>query len=429
MNIIDVVNTIRDNASQTYQDRIPAATRKNIEDVQAAMTDPANAVVANEFMSTLLNMIIKQAIHVRMFENPLKMLKKGKKPLGDTIEEIYTNFIKAQVYSQTGSALLNRNLPDTKTVWHRMNRQDQYKVTVNYQSLYKAFASWEKLDTYVSSIINTLYNSAELDEFILTKELFAQAAENKAIVQIVIDDPLASKDNGAAFIKVVKTISGGMTFPSDAYNAYLTAQSEDNNAIVTLSRKDEQVLILSNAVDVSVNVDVLATVFNMSVAEFNETRKIVVDEFPDPNFRAALVDEAFFQIYDDLEFFNSFDNPEGLYQNYYYNIWQTLAYSPLVNAVVFTTLIPIGVTSAAGTNTGYTAITVDYTLGTGQSYKYKVGNTAAEVITGEVYSDGWTSWDGDDEIVAATDKVITIVAVDTNGKAVAAGHATVVAHA
>ena len=37
----------------------------------------------------------------------------------------------------------------------------------------------------------------------------------------------------------------------------------------------------------------------MSVAEFNDTRKIVIDAFPDPSIRACLVDEQFFQVYDD----------------------------------------------------------------------------------------------------------------------------------
>lgn len=73
----------------------------------------------------------------------------------------------------------------------------------------------------------------------------------------------------------------------------------------------------------------------MSVAEFNDTRKIIIDAFPDPDIRACLVDEQFFQVYDDLVMFKDFENGEGLYKNYYLHIWQTLAYSPLVNAVVF----------------------------------------------------------------------------------------------
>lgn len=335
MNMQEILNTIRDNASDMYRERIPEATQKNIQEVQEAMTDPENAVVTNEFMSTLLNMIIKQVIHNKLFSNPLKSLKKGKKPLGDTIEEIYTNFIKADVYDQTGANLLQRKLPDTKTVFHRMNRQDKYKVTVNPEELFKAFSSYDKLESYIGGIINTLYNSSEFDEFTLTKELIRQALENNAIKVVNIEDPLLGETQAKNFIKAVKTVSGDMVFPNTNNNAYLTAQDTDTKPIITFSRKSEQVLIIDNPTNVSVNIDVLASVFNMSVAEFNETRKIVIDAFPDSGIRACIVDEQFFQIYDDLLMFKEFENPEGLYKNYYLHVWQTLAYSILVNAVCF----------------------------------------------------------------------------------------------
>lgn len=335
MDIVNILNTIRDNASDIYRDRIPEATRNNIESIQEAMTDPENAVVTNEFMSTLLNMIIKQVIIAKNFSNPLKSLKKGKKPLGDTIEEIYNNFIKANVYDQTGANLLKRNLPDTKTVFHRMNRQDTYPVTVSPEALFKAFSSYDKLQSYIGDIINQLYNSSELDEFVLMKELIKQALDNNAMKIVNVPDPLTSEANGKAFIKIVKTVSGDMVFPNSNNNAYLTAQDKDDKPIITLSRKNEQILIIDNATEVSVNVDVLASLFNMSVAEFNDTRKITIDAFPDPDIRACLVDEQFFQVYDDLVMFKEWENPLGLYKNYYLHIWQTLAYSILVNSVAF----------------------------------------------------------------------------------------------
>ena len=335
MDMVNILNTIRDNASDIYRDRIPEATRNNIESIQEAMTDPENAVVTNEFMSTLLNMIIKQVIIAKNFSNPLKSLKKGKKPLGDTIEEIYNNFIKANVYDQTGANLLSRNLPDTKTVFHRMNRQDTYPVTVSPEALFKAFSSYDKLQSYIGDIINQLYNSSELDEFVLMKELIKQALDNNAMKIVNVPDPLTSEANGKAFIKTVKTVSGDMVFPNSNNNAYLTAQDKDDKPIITLSRKNEQILIIDNATEVSVNVDVLASLFNMSVAEFNDTRKITIDAFPDPDIRACLVDEQFFQVYDDLVMFKEWENPLGLYKNYYLHIWQTLAYSILVNSVAF----------------------------------------------------------------------------------------------
>lgn len=334
-NLTEVLNTIWDNASSEYQKRIPVATQNNITSIQEAMTDPNNAVVTNEFIGTLLNMVIKQVIHNKLFSDPLKTLKKGKKPLGDTVEEIYANFLKAKQYDETGVELLKRELPDVKAVYHRMNRQDRYKVTISPEQLYKAFASYDKLNSFIQTIINSLYNSSELDEFILMKQLIKQAYDQNALKVIEVADPLTSDTNGKAFIKTVKTVSGDMQFPNSNNNAWLTAQSTDKNPLITFSKKSEQVLILSNPVDVSINVDVLASVFNMSVAEFNDTRKIVIDAFPDPDIRGALVDEQFFQVFDDLIFFKEFENPEGLYKNYMLHVWQTLAYSPLVNAVIF----------------------------------------------------------------------------------------------
>lgn len=336
MNLTEILNTIRDNASATYQDRIPTATADNLESIRYAMIDGDNIMVANEFMDTLLNKLVKSYVHTKMFTNPLKSLKKGTKPLGDTVEEIYNNFLKGAEYDPSGANLLKRHLPDTKTVYHRMNYKMQYPVTVSREALSKAFMSYDALDSFITNIINSLYNSAELDEFINMKQLIASAISKNAMKKVSVADPLASKENGEEFIKTVKTMSGLMKFPSTEYNAYLTAQTTDDVPITTFSRTSEQILILDTATDTSVSIDVLAHTFNMSVSEFNETRKIVIDTFPDPSIRGVLVDEAFFQVFEDLFTITSFNNGMGLYQNYYLNVWQTLAYSILVNAIAFT---------------------------------------------------------------------------------------------
>lgn len=338
MNVLEILNTIRDNASATYQERIPEATRTNMESIRYAMIDDDNIMVANEFVSTLLNKLVKSVVHTKVYTNPLKALKKGKKPLGDTVEEIYNNFIKGTQYDSTGAQLLKRDLPDVKTLYHRMNYQLQYPITVSRYELSRAFASEESLEKFITNIINTLYNSAELDEYANMKQLLKSAIDKNAVKVVTVAEPTASETAGKEFIKAVKTVSGLMVHPSTQWNGYVTAQGSaptDDIPVTTFSRKDEQVLIIDTATDVSVSVDVLASVFNMSVAEFNDTKKIVIDAFPDADVRAMLVDEAFFQIYDDLFAITKFENARGLYDNYYLNVWQTQAFSTLVNAVAF----------------------------------------------------------------------------------------------
>ena len=335
MDAIEILNTIRDNASQAYQDRVPEATRNNIEEVGEAITDLNNAVVYNEFVSTLANMIYAPMLIKKSWQNPLGKFKKGKKTFGDTVEEVYNNFIKAQTFDQTGAGLLTRHLPDTKVVFHRMNRQDSYVLTDSPESLAKAFKSYEGVSEYLENLFTTIRNSAELDEYILMRQLFEEAYNNNAMVVVAVEDPQASEANAKAFIKTVKTVSGDMVFANSNNNAYLTAQSDDNKPIVTFSKKDEQILIVDNPTDVTCNIDVLASAFNKSVVEFNDTQKEVIDAFPVDGMIAALVDRNFFQVYDDLFTFREFENGLGLYRNHILHVWQTLGYSILCNAVAF----------------------------------------------------------------------------------------------
>ena len=85
------------------------------------------------------------------------------------------------------------------------------------------------------------------------------------------------------------------------------------------------------------------------------------------------------------------------------------------------------VTSAAGSAVGGTAITVDYTLGSGEHFCYKYDTTAPTIGYHEMPDYTWTQWDGASDIAvgtAANGKKITIVMLNANGKAEKSGNAT-----
>lgn len=82
----------------------------------------------------------------------------------------------------------------------------------------------------------------------------------------------------------------------------------------------------------------------------------------------------------------------------------------------------LSVTSVAGTNAGYTKISV---TGNGSSaLVYKLNNKTLPSY-GEVLT-GWTVWNGTDEIQAEDGTNITICETDSANKAVAGGTAVVV---
>ena len=91
------------------------------------------------------------------------------------------------------------------------------------------------------------------------------------------------------------------------------------------------------------------------------------------------------------------------------------------------TLGTLTVTSAAGTSSGNTKITVSPAkANAGNVYKYKVGS-AAETVTYGQNVKTWTAWDGTADITAASNQKITVVEASSDYKALKAGNATVTA--
>ena len=84
------------------------------------------------------------------------------------------------------------------------------------------------------------------------------------------------------------------------------------------------------------------------------------------------------------------------------------------------------VTSAAGTLSGNTKITVSRTLTAGNSYVYKTASTVTAPALGDDCST-YTDWDGTSDITATTGNKICIVEVDSNKLALKTGIATVTA--
>lgn len=335
MSIQTILNTIRANSSAQYQERIPEATRNNLSEIGTALLDFAPS--RNEFLDGLVNRIAFVQVSNRRFKNPLSVLKKGTKPYGLDIEDIYTNPATAQTYDGTNIAdMLKITKPDTKTIFYRMNRQDKYCVSITIPQLKKAFTSEGEFKKFYNSIMTALYSGDELDEFLLMKNLVTDAIKGNKLVSMEIDyagDEATSKE----FIKLVKTVSKNFKFPSHDYNGYNKQNAEGiaSKQIIpakTWTEEANQIILIRTDVSACTSVEVLAKAFNMDQVEFKK-RMIEVDNFGDTDTLAVVCDEALFQVYDDYYGMEDFKNGSNLVTNFWLHHWQTLSLSLWANAV------------------------------------------------------------------------------------------------
>lgn len=93
------------------------------------------------------------------------------------------------------------------------------------------------------------------------------------------------------------------------------------------------------------------------------------------------------------------------------------------------TLGTLTVSSAAGSTTGETSITVTPAITYGNHYVYQTGASVTLPSTyGTDVSTGWTAWNGMDDIAATTGNEIGIVEANAQNQAVATGKTTVTAN-
>ena len=345
---IDILNVIRANASSAYQQTIPELSdAQGIPKVGEALY--GNPTLCNEFVEALVNRIAMVRIKSAVFNNPYTDLKKGYLEFGNSIEEVFTELIQAIEYSpeKAGGREFKRNLPDVKSVFHVVNWMVLYPITIERETLRKAFLSEEGLQDMITAIINQVYTSAEYDEFLLFKYcLVKQLAAGKAYpVKVDMTD---TKNAATAF----RGYSNLIQFVKDDYN---------EAHVRTNTPRERQQIFMDAQFNAQFDVDVLASAFNMEKADFMGRLRLIDDwtTFDNERFdiirqnsegieevtaaeltlladvKAVLVDEDWFQVYDKENVMTSTPVASGLYWNYFYHTHKILSTSPYSNIICF----------------------------------------------------------------------------------------------
>ena len=159
---IDILNTIRANASYSYQSQVPQITTAN-EIPAVGEKIYGYPALANEFIAALLNQIALVEIRSKNFYNKYQDLKKGKLEYGELVEEVFVNIAKAREFSaeKAEARELKRTLPDVRTAFHAKNWSVQYPVTIQDVELQKAFSSENGVQDMIAKIVDSVYNANE----------------------------------------------------------------------------------------------------------------------------------------------------------------------------------------------------------------------------------------------------------------------------
>ena len=351
-NNVDIFNAIRNSASANYQNYVPVAnaSQDSVREIGAIIMQ-YNAL-QNEFLNALVNRIGLAIVNSKLYRNPWAVFKRGILELGESIEEIYVNIAKPFSYDPAvaENKVYKREIPDVRAAFHVMNYQKFYKATIQQNDLRLAFLSWNKITDLIAKIVESMYTAANYDEFQTMKYLLAKHILNGRLYPVKVAATSAANMKG--IVTTIKGVSNKFEYANTIYNP---------TGVTNHSLKEDQYIIVNADFDAAMDVEVLASAFNMSKAEFMGHR-VMIDSFGsldtarltelfgnDPNYveisadnlaaldavPAVLIDRDWFMIYDNISEFTEQYNAEGLYWNYFYHVWKTFSASPFANAVVF----------------------------------------------------------------------------------------------
>lgn len=368
--LVTSLNALREmsvNGSSIYHQYIPVIDENtSISTIaEPVLTVPA---VANDFMSMLVNRIVYTQFETKYFRNPLQILEGDRIPLGYAGQEIYVNPAKGRKYNVNDFAgLLQKYEADVKVQYMTLNSDLQYPVTVTRHDLKKAFTSWESLDRFIDQLSNSLYNGAYIGEYRYTKNLIGSAYSYGG-VQVETVSEITNEASAKAFVKKVRNLFLNFQTPATSFNAWAKVGG-NGNPITTWSNPEDIVVILRNDVRTEIDVDVLASAFNMDKATLMgniltvDNFDIIDDEgvkrFDGSNILGMIADKSWFKIKRQDMYLDEFYNANNRTWQYYLNITKMYQYSLFANAVVLATAQP----TIAITSMDYKANVVEIKLG------------------------------------------------------------------
>ena len=190
--------------------------------------------------------------------------------------------------------------------------------------------------------------------------------DNKAILTTV--SGVSSEDTAKALVEKARELFLNFQLPSTEYNSW-SKNDGSGRPITTWTNPEDIVLILRNDVRSKIDVQSLASAFNVNYADFMG-RVITVDNFDvyddegnkvfdGSNIIGGIFDKSWFRIKTQDMFMENFYNPNNRTMQYYLNVIRMYNFSLFANHTLFVTSAP----SVATTKIDYLETAPEVTAG------------------------------------------------------------------
>ena len=315
--------------------------------------------VMNEFVSELIQKVIYTQIETKMFRNPLAILDGDIIPLGSIGEEIFINPVVGRKFNVTDFAgLLAMYEADVKVQYQMVNSDIQYPISITKAKLKNAFVSWEQLQAFIEGYTMALYNGCYIDRYNMTKGLVSTAYSGNNVQIEVVNSPIGSDSYAKAMIEKMREAYLNFQTPTTKYNAWAKVGGYGNE-IITFTPKEDIVVLIRNDVLSAIDVNVLASAFNIDKttllgniigvndfdlyeyikqADGSQLRHKIYDG---SKILGIVCDKRWFRIKQQDFEMDEFYNANNRVWNKYLNDVRLYGYSLFANAVVFATEMPV----------------------------------------------------------------------------------------
>lgn len=373
-NILKILNLARTEGG--YEDRISVIDQNNLHNLSLLDANDMNAFI------NVIGKIVRQYIFDTTFtreDNPFSGIYLEKIPYGMSVEDLYVDIIKGAIpaWDDDGSVALSKKLPNVSAIYHKINYENQYKVSTTYSQARTAFMSLEGVDSLITRILNQLNTAYEYDLYLQTIELISTAYNNN-VFKIKGGYALDTEAKIKRLLKDFKTTVKDMTFMTDKYNPmkFTTKADRDNLMIITKPKYME-----------TINVDYLAGVFNMDKVELQGRIIEVPDDYgfgtydtDGDNVLFLVFDKRMLRVWNTLHESSSIVNPASLVTNTFLTTSWIFSYGTFFNAVAFTVGDAPEFT-LTGAGDGVECTGVSFTVGGSPATKAAAGDEVTVVPT------------------------------------------------